>query len=70
MRRAGLACTASEKLHFGTTASALFMLRLCSFFAQEPLMRGLIERIAILVLDSSGSVVERFNMQLKVDHLC
>ncbi|CAK0736167.1 hypothetical protein CVIRNUC_000702 [Coccomyxa viridis] len=29
-------------------------------------MRGLIERIAILVLDSSGSVVERFNMQLKV----
>ena len=33
-------------------------------------MQGLIERIAILVLDSSGSVVERFNMQLKVGHLC
>ena len=36
---------------------------------QEPLMQGLIEKIAVLVLDSSGCVVERFNMQLKVSYL-
>lgn len=29
-------------------------------------MQGLIEKIAVLVLDSSGCVVERFTMQLKV----
>lgn len=29
-------------------------------------MQGLIERIAVLVLDRSGSVVERFSLQLKV----
>lgn len=32
-------------------------------------MQGLIEKIAVLVLDSSGCVVERFNMQLKVSYL-
>ncbi len=31
-------------------------------------MQGLIEKIAVLVLDSSGCVVERFTMQLKVPH--
>ncbi len=31
-------------------------------------MQGLIEKIAVLVLDSSGCVVERFTMQLKVAH--
>ena len=31
-------------------------------------MQGLIEKIAVLVLDSSGCVVERFTMQLKVTH--
>jgi len=32
-------------------------------------MQGLIEKIAVLVLDSSGCVVERFNMQLKVSYM-
>ena len=33
---------------------------------QEPLMQGIIDKVAVLILDSSGCVVERYVINLKV----
>ena len=61
-------CLDEDKLRSGISTTALAHTEPCMMSAQEPLMQGLIEKIAVLVLDSSGCVVERFTMQLKVSH--